>query len=164
MERPPGGGRPDTLARRPSAFLPQTVQMVFCRDLPTPVLSVGDDGRVGSASGARRLAAGCGERGGKSSAPPRLVEQWGLDVRPHDGRAYSTTSCGRTRLFKMAVKHLLAFSFAHLVSLHLEVRAGNRRCFTLSGRIRVITSFSFARISHHVFFTLEPPMVPMWCR
>src|SRR5829696_5374435 len=105
------------------------------------VLGVGDDDRVRSASVTRRHAGGCGESGGKSSAPPRLVEQWGLDVRPHDGRAYSTTNCGRTRLFKMAMKHPSGSNLHTNVSLHLVVRAGNRRRFTVSRLLMVFMVF-----------------------
>src|SRR5215203_3291307 len=54
----------------------------------------------------------------------------------------SSAKCGgRTRVFKMAVKHLLGCSFAHLISLHLVVGEGIGRRFTLSGRIRVIMDF-----------------------
>src|SRR5215204_762198 len=52
----------------------------------------------------------------------------------------------------MAVKHHAKLYSAHLISLHLVAGAGNRQWFTLSGRIRVILSFRFARITCHVFF------------
>ena len=44
----------------------------------------------------------------------------------------TTMGCGRTRFFNMGVKHPPRSKLAHLISLHLVVRAGNRRRFTLS--------------------------------